>query len=75
VAIVPKGAPADDLMLTSVIHRRNATRRLTGLVKGFGFCRGAAACSISFETSDIVAVAADADETAWAVHAPTLSSL
>ncbi|UCC66712.1 MAG: adenine deaminase, partial [Deltaproteobacteria bacterium] len=63
-----QGDPQKDILLSSVINRHNPQRSFTGLVKGFGLKCGGVASSISFDTSDIIAVAATAHDMAAAVN-------
>jgi len=60
--------PDSDLVLATVINRHNPARKFTGLVRGFGLTAGAAACSISFDTSDIVAIGTSTEELAASIN-------
>jgi len=64
-----KADPARGLCKIAAVDRTHSPgKRFTGLVKGFGFTRGAAACSAAWDTSDIVVVGACEADMACAVN-------
>jgi adenine deaminase len=61
--------PAAGLCKIAAVDRAQQPGKLfTGLIKGFGLTRGAAACSAAWDTSDIVVVGADEADMAGAVN-------
>lgn len=64
-----KADPAAGLCKIAAVDRTHHPGKLfTGLIKGFGLTRGAAACSAAWDTSDIVVVGADEADMACAVN-------
>jgi adenine deaminase len=61
--------PSDGLCRIAAVDRTHRPGKLfTGLIKGFGLARGAAACSAAWDTSDIVVVGENASDMACAVN-------
>ncbi len=61
--------PARGLCKIAALDRtHHAGKLFTGLIKGFGLTRGAAACSAAWDTSDIVVVGAGEADMACAVN-------
>lgn len=60
--------PAQDALLAAVLDRRGVGRLGLGVVRGFGLREGAFASTISFDTSDLVAIGASPEALAAAVR-------